>query len=139
MILPGPLTPAQEQEIECRRVEWIKLFNDFMAEFTDEEGVQESNLTKEEARGLKKLQKRVREGTLVVVRTDKSGRFSILSRKEYERADRVHTDKDVEVTLDFIQENQRRINGYISMLVKIFQDGRCPQPHGQDQISENNI
>ena len=55
-ILPGPMTPAQEQEIECRRVEWIKVFNDFMNEFTDEKGVQESNLTPQEARGLKKWQ-----------------------------------------------------------------------------------
>ena len=59
VILPGPLTAAQEQEIECRRVEWIKVFDDFMEQFTDEEGVQESNLTSKEARGLKKLQKRV--------------------------------------------------------------------------------
>ena len=57
--LPGPLTPAMEQEIECRRVEWNKIFDDFMAEFSDEKGVQESNLTQAEANGLKKLQKRV--------------------------------------------------------------------------------
>ena len=117
--LPGPLTPAQEQEIECRRVEWLKVFDDFRNEFTDEKGVQESNLTKGETRGLKKLQKRVKEGSLVVVKTDKSGRFSIMSMEEYESAGRVHTDKDVEVDLAFLQENQRRINGYISMLIKI--------------------
>ena len=47
VVLPGPLSPAQEQEIECRRVEWGKLFDDFMADFTDEKGVQENNLTNE--------------------------------------------------------------------------------------------
>ena len=31
--LPGPMTPAQEQEIECRRVEWMKVFDEFMKEF----------------------------------------------------------------------------------------------------------
>ena len=25
-----PMTLAQEQEIECRRIEWMKVFNDFM-------------------------------------------------------------------------------------------------------------
>jgi hypothetical protein len=24
--LPGPMTPAQEQEEECRRVEWTRVF-----------------------------------------------------------------------------------------------------------------
>ena len=123
VLLPGPLTAAEEQEIEARRVVWGKIFDDFLAEFTDEAGVQESNLTKAEARGLKKLQKRVTEGTLVVVKTDKSGRFSIMSMAEYERAGRVHTEKDVEVDLKFLQENQRRINGYLSMLIKIFNIG----------------
>ena len=49
---PGPLTPAQEKEIEARRVVLSKIFDDF----TDESGVQEINLPKEESRGLKKLQ-----------------------------------------------------------------------------------
>ena len=52
VILPGPMTAAEEQEIEARRVIWSKIFDDFLEEFTDEAGVQESNLTKSEARGL---------------------------------------------------------------------------------------
>ena len=86
VVLPDPLTPAQEQEIECRRLEWGRIFDNFLKEFTDEDGVQENNLTKQEASGLKKLQKRVADGSLVVVRTDESGRFSVMSIKEYERA-----------------------------------------------------
>ena len=59
----------------------------------------------------------------MVVKTDKSGRFAIMSMDEYERAGKVHTEKDLPVDLDFLQENQRRVNGYISMLCKIFQIG----------------
>ena len=40
---------------------WKKIYRDFLAQFTDEDGVQENNLTPQEASGLKKLQKRVRE------------------------------------------------------------------------------
>ena len=47
VVLPGPLTPAQEQEIECRRVEWGRIFDNFLKEFTDEDGVQENNPTKQ--------------------------------------------------------------------------------------------
>ena len=120
VILPGPMSPAEEQEIEARRVIWGKVFDDFLAEFTDEAGVQESNLTQAESRGLEKLQKRVADGSLVIVKTDKSGRFSVMSLEEYERAGRVHSEKDLEVDPKFLQENQRRINGYLSMLIKIF-------------------
>ena len=95
-----------------------------MKEFTDEKGVQETNLTKGEARGLKSLQKRVEEGELVVVKTDKSGRFSLMSLEEYRRAGEVHTNKDQEVTVEFLLKNQRRINGHLSMLLKTFMVGK---------------
>ena len=79
IILPGPLTPTQEQEIECRRVEWNRIYDDFLKEFADEKDVQESNLTEEESKGLKELQKRVKDGSFVVFRSDKSGKFAIMS------------------------------------------------------------
>ena len=104
--LPGPKSTKVEEGIEFRRMSWKKIYRDFRGEFTDEKGVQESNLTSQEDKGLKKLRKRVQDGVLVVVRTDKSGRFAIMSMEEYERAERVHTDKDVEVDLDFFLEYQ---------------------------------
>jgi hypothetical protein len=60
--LPSPKSAKIEQDIELRRLTWKKIYRDFLAQFTDEDGVQEGNLTLEEASGLKKLQKRVREG-----------------------------------------------------------------------------
>ena len=81
------------------------------------------NLKDEESKGLKSLKKRVAEGSIVVCQTDKSSRFAIMSIEEYEEAGRKHTDKDTEVSLNFMQENQRRINGHISMLLKTFMVG----------------
>ena len=57
--LPGPKSAKVEEGIEFRRMTWKKIFWDFLNEMTDEEGVQESNLTKEEAAGLEKLKKKV--------------------------------------------------------------------------------
>ena len=122
--LPGPKNIKVEEGIELRRLTWRKIFRDYMKEFTDERGVQESNLTEGESRGLKSLQKRVKEGELVVVRTDKSGKFSLMSLEEYRRAGEVHTSKDKEVTVEFLLKNQRKINGHLSMLLKTFMVGR---------------
>ena len=103
--LPGPKSRKLEEGIEYRRMAWKKIYWDFRNELTDEEGVQESNLTESESKGLKKLKKRVKNGELVVVRTDKSGKFSIMSLQEYERAGLVHTSKDKEVKVDFLLKN----------------------------------
>ena len=43
----------------------------------------ESNLSKAELKGLKSLQRRIKEGSIVVAETDKSRKFSVLSRKQY--------------------------------------------------------
>ena len=85
---------------------------------TDEEGVQENNLTMEEENGLTKLQKRVKDGYLVVVKTEKSGRFSVISMEEYDRSGTLHIKNDVEMNLSLLQENQRRLNGYLLGCIK---------------------
>ena len=132
--LPRPKSARVERDIEYRRLTWRKVYRDFRNQFADEDGIQESNLTEGEERGLKKLQKRVREGELIVVKTDKSGRFSLMSLKEYQRAGEVHTAKDSEVDLDFLIKNQKKVNGHISMLLKTFLVG---ESHGHYERIRN--
>ena len=123
IILPGPLSPKLERELECRRMEWIAIYDAYVKEFCDEEGVQENNLTESEARGLKSLKKRVAEGSLIVCQTDKSSRFAIMSQEEYLAAGQKHVAKDEEVSLEFLLKNQSRLNGHVSMLLKTFNAG----------------
>ena len=49
-------------------------------------------------RGLKYLQKRVSQNELLVVPTDKSGRFAVMSVATYELAGSVHTKNDEEIS-----------------------------------------
>ena len=123
IILPAPLTTKQEGELIMRRVEWESIFDQYVREFCDEDGIQESNLTDSEARGLKTLQKRVREGSLIICETDKSGRFAVMSQEEYLEAGNKHVSKDEEVGLEFMMTNQRSINGHMSMVLKTFDVG----------------
>jgi hypothetical protein len=113
VILPGPLTQAQESELIMRRVEWEAVYEEYIREMCDEEGVQESNLTREEEKGLKSLKKRIADGSLVICATDKSSRFAIMTMTEYEEAGKKHTNKDEEVDNDFLVDNERRLNGHI--------------------------
>ena len=42
VFFPRPLTAKQEQELEIRRMEWSRIFDNYVKEFTNEKEVQES-------------------------------------------------------------------------------------------------
>ena len=124
IILPGPLPNILESELEMRRVAWGASYDAHVSNIQDEEGVAEDNLTEQEARGLKSLQKRVKNGQLVIVQTDISSRFAVMTLAEYEEAGKKHTAKDEEVGLEFVMKNETQINGHMSMLLKTFMVGQ---------------
>ena len=68
----------REATLEMLRVELMSEFK----KYVETSGMRmESNLSIEERRGLKSLRKRVNEGDLVIVPTDKSGRFVCMKRR----------------------------------------------------------
>ena len=81
------------------------------------------NLTPSEQRGLKSLQERVRNKELVVTETDKSRRFCILEKAQYELSGKKHTDKDVEISHDQLHSIQKLVNDHGKWLKKIFKVG----------------
>jgi hypothetical protein len=89
------------------------VFDKYVEEFCDEDGLQESNLTEEETSGLKSLKKRVKDGSIVICQTDKSSRFAILTMEEYLEAGKKHTKNDEKVDIDFLTNNQRKLNGHL--------------------------
>ena len=124
IVLPGPLPINLEGELEMRRVAWGAAFDRHVNSIKDEEGVTEDNLTLQEAKGLKSLQKRVKNGELVVAQTDKSSRFAVMTLDEYEAAGMKHTANDEEVDRHFVLKNETQINGHMSMLLKTFMVGK---------------
>ena len=80
-------------------------------------------MSKEETRGLKKLKKRVKEGEVVVLPTDKTSKFAIMDRGTYEKAGLSHAVGDNEVGWGDLTNAQKEVNGHISMLIKVFQIG----------------
>lgn len=84
----------------------------------------DSTLTKAETRGLKSLQKRIKEGDIVVMETDKSGRFSVISLEEYLEADDIHVRDDIEITEKELGDIERRLNAASSLFIKIFKIGQ---------------
>ena len=112
-----------ESNLQTLRTVMMAQFKQYTSENCGEGGVQKSNLTPSQARGLKSLRKRVKEGELVVIPTDKSGNLAVLSRSTYLKAGLSHTKNDKEVTWSEVRESQRELNGHVSMLVKTFKIG----------------
>ena len=81
-------------------------------------------------RGLKSLKKRVKNEEIVVLPTDKSGRFGIMSMDNYLRAESKHTVKDEKVDMATVSKTQNELNGNISMVIKFFKIGHLWK-HGE--------
>ena len=64
------------------------------------------------------------DGDLVILPTDKSGRFAVMSKNTYITAGMVHVKDDIEVRVDEMRANQKLINGAVSMILKVFRVGK---------------
>ena len=80
-------------------------------------------MTRAEDRGLQMLKKRVKEGELNIIPTDKSGNLAVMGRETFVEAGMKHTTKDMEVGWVQVRDAQRELNGHVSMLIKIFKIG----------------
>ena len=114
-----------EAKLEMMRQELKGVFERYTREKCGPRGLQKSNLTRNEILGLKSLKKRVKEGEIVILPTDKTGLFAVMSRDTYLECGTSHTEKDSIVGWDDLKQSQNEINGHTSMMIKIFDIGRA--------------
>ena len=124
VIFPKALDLQEESNLQMLRIELMGAFKNYMVEKCDQRGRVKSNLGPSEQRGLKSLKKRVEDGQIVVLTTDKTGNFSVMGWDRYLEAGLSHTGDDEEVGMDVLKTAQREINVHVSMLIKIFKIGK---------------
>ena len=83
-------------------------------------GLQKNNLSKSQEEGLKSLSKRIKEGEILVLPTDKSGKLCVMTRNTYELSGNEHIGGDDVVSCKELWEDQKTINGHVAMLQKVF-------------------
>ena len=88
--LPRPLEVKREAEIEMRRETHARTSRQYRERNCDEKGEQVDNLTQQERRGLRSLEKRKNEGEIVITLTDKSSKFCIMKREDYLKLGEAH-------------------------------------------------
>ena len=104
-------------------MEHDKVRVNYKKEFVNIKDQQKTNLSAPQKRGLAYIWKRVKNGEIVVVMTDKSGKVAIMSMNDYMEAALVHCKKDEEVGSEFVEHNQKILNGHTSMWLKMFNVG----------------
>ena len=112
-----------ESSLQTVRDLLMTTFRGYKDEKCSKEGDQLTNLTKDQEKGMKSLKKRVKDGEIIIVPTDKSGNLAIMSRSTYLEAGLGHAKNDKEVTWREVKESQHDLNGHVSMLIKCFRIG----------------
>ena len=92
--LPKPLDVIDEANIEARRAMHSKVYEDYRKKHCDKDDDQKTNLNENEARGIKKIQKRLQERELVYLKTDKSGKGCLATVEKYRELGKEHVEKD---------------------------------------------
>ena len=121
--LPKPLPTKEEALIEMRREMHGKIYEEFRQENCNKDGEQQPNLSEIEREGLKSLQKRIKEGEIVIMKTDKSNKFCVATREEYIKMGEIHTKNDKKITREEIHEIEKQLNGHSVAWVKMWGTG----------------
>ena len=114
-----------EAKLEMARQELRGTMARYMREKCGKKGRQKSNLTLGEMRGLKSLKDRIKNGELVVLKTDKTGLFAVMTRDTYTECGLHHTRGDTKVGWEDIKKSQNEVNGHCSMMIKILGIGEA--------------
>ena len=134
--LPKPLIVSEESLIEIRREIHSRTYRDYREEFTID-GEQKSNMEENEIRGLRSLLKRIRAGELLIIKTDKSGKFCIVSVQDYLKLGEVHTKQDKKITRETVVKTEKLLNSHSTAWCKIWSSG---ENHGHsDRIMSSKI
>ena len=123
IFLPKAMEHDLEARMEIRRAEANRIFDECVKLLVDVSSKTEDNITKSERRGLISLQKRVKEGEIVICQTDKSGRLAVLTQEQYRASGEQHLKNTTEVDLGFAETNQSILNGNVEWWAGILNIG----------------
>ena len=108
--LPSPSTPHTESSIEILKNKIMEVFKKYKSVNCNKNGQQKSNLSKSEKKGLESLLKRINKGEIVPLKTDKSGKITVMGMEEYMEMGLERIKEDKEISFQELQTRQKIIN-----------------------------
>ena len=118
-------TLKQEVVIERTKEKLLETVKEYKSKHCNQKGeIQNSNLSAAEKLQLKSLKKDIKDKNIVIFTTDKSGKFTVDSPKNYEKALMKHTTKDEElIEEDKVRKIENKMNQHLKQLSKMFKVG----------------
>ena len=121
--LPKPCNNFIESGIEMIRSRVLETFIKYRKRECNDRGEQPTNLSNQERRGLRKLKKRIDNHEIIVLKTDKSGKLTVINRNEYEKLGKEMNKEDRKLERDEIRRIERRINEHSKWWCKMLNSG----------------
>ena len=133
--MPKPLPTTVEANLETRRKAYLAKFNTYKEENCNQWGDQKTNLTEEECKGLKILQKRIKNKEIEVLKTYKTGKFCVSDRETFLEMGKQQIAGDIEIDRREIRRREKILNSHSAMWCKFSNMGEA---HGhKDRIWES--
>ena len=130
--LPKQKYPKLEAMESVRSSSIARAAKSWMESNLDSNGNQvKSNTSKSTRTAINKIKKRIETGNLIVVPTDKSGKFAAMSLDTYIQMGQVHTSKDRNITETELGIIQKDLNDHCKMILNIFMIG---VGHGEHNV-----
>ena len=126
LIEPAKATLQQEIVMENTKQKLLDTLHLYMNNNCDKKGnIKDHNLNSTENKQLQRIKKDIKEKKLVVFTTDKSGKFSVDSPTNYEKAVTKHTEKDMEIKEEGkVKQIENKMNQHMRQFNKMFQVGK---------------
>ena len=113
----------------------MSMFTKYREENCNKWEEQKSNLTEEEEEGLKSLKQRIKNKEIVILKTDKTGKFCVMDRDKYKEVGEKQIEGDIEVDRREIMRREQILNSHSAMWCKFSNMGEA---HGhKDRIWES--
>ena len=126
VFLPPPLNPMVESGLSIRKQQFTDTFADFMKSQCDDKGRQmKTSLTAEQRKGLTEIKKKIKEGEVILLETDKTGKFAVVSPVKFLEMGNKHVKDDKIIDDVELEEIQRECNGHVAMWIKILGMGEA--------------
>ena len=129
LMLPQPRPPPEEAMFQAKEVLWNQVVDKYIRGHCRENGDQMvDNITKQERRGIRKLRLRAKRGEIVISTTDKSGKLTVSSMKNYLAQGEPHVAGDKVCSWKEVMKSQEEVAYHTKFISDIFNMGR---DHGE--------
>ena len=117
--MPKPVHPSIEAEMNIRTETYNKIYREYADQNCNRKGEQKRNTDDSITRGIRSLKEKMNSEQAMILCTDKSGKFSMVSKEVYLKMGRDHTKNDIKINWDRAAHTQHLMNAHTSAWLNI--------------------